>query len=160
MSASEKKADELMERVLLEIKAMVLLQGSDTELKSRLRTRLVESHDESLRRFVKALQGGRRRETGRLVVVALGELALASVLVLMGAVILLPAVAGIDTPAGLAKYFAEEVYGAIATSPLAQYVPLMQFVLGAVLMLSAFYTLRQAALSLKDAGLAIEPGES
>jgi hypothetical protein len=157
--SADKRADDLLDRLLLEIKALVLLEGSDAGLRARLRGRLVDTHDESLKRFVAALQTRKPRETGRLLVVALGELILASLLVLVGALVLLPTVAGITTPAGLLQYFVEKVTGAVGGSPLSPYLPLLEFVVGALLMLSAFYTLRQAAVNLKEAGLAIEPGE-
>ena len=158
--SSEKRADELLDKVILEIKAMVLLEGSDSQLRERLQQKMVESHDESMRRFVRAVQLGGPRETGRSLVVAVGELVLASLLVLAGAVVLLPTVSGISTPAALVKYFSEQIYGSIGSSPVAPYLPLVEFILGAILMVSAFYALRQAALNLKEAGLVIEPGET
>lgn len=156
--SGEKRADDLLDRLVLEIKALVLLEASEANLKVRLKGRLVDTHDESLRRFVAALQTRKPRETGRLLAVALGELILASLLVLAGTVVLLPTVAGIDTPAGLVQYFSEKIAGAVEGSPFSAYVPLLEFVMGALLMVSAFYTLRQAAVNLKQAGLAIEPG--
>lgn len=159
MSTTEKRTEELLERLVLEIKALVLLHGSDAELKERLRGKLVDSHDESIRRFVRAMQAVRPSETGRLLAMAAGELVLASLLVVAGTVVLLPTVVGINTPAGLIQYFAERVYGTVGASPLSQYVSFMEFALGAVLMLSAFYTLRQAALNLREAGLSIRSGE-
>jgi len=158
--SSDKRADEVLDKVILEIKAMVLLEPSDSELRGRVQEKLVQSHDESLRRFVRAVHGGGARETGRSLVVALGELVMASLLVLAGTVVLLPTLSGISTPSALVKYFSEQVLGPIGTSPIAPYLPLVEFVLGAILMVSAFYTLRQAALVLKEAGLVIEPGET
>lgn len=160
MSSSERRAEELLDKVVLEVKAMVLLEGSDSALKEKVQERLLDTHDESLRRFAKAMQSGRAKGSGHLVAVALGELVVASILVLAGAVVLLPTVSGINTPAGLVQYFAERAYGALGASPIAPYIPLVEFALGAVLMTSSFYALRQAALNLKEAGLAIEPGKA
>ncbi|HZW85813.1 MAG TPA: hypothetical protein VFE91_07940 [Nitrososphaerales archaeon] len=160
MGSSESRSEELLDRVVLEIKAMVLLEGSDSALKEKLQSRIVDTHDDSLRRFTKAMQVGGARGSGHLLIVALGELTVASILVLAGAVVLLPTVSGVNTPAGLIQYFAERAYGTLGNSPIAPYLPLVEFVLGAVLMTSAFYALRQAALNLKEAGLAIEPGKA
>lgn len=160
MSGTRKRKEELLEKLVLDAKALVLLERSDEELRSMLQAKFVESDDESLRKFAGALRSGGPPKTGRLVVVAVGEMLLASLLVLAGAAVLIPTLAGIDSPAALVRFFAEGVYGVLEGSALLPYVPLMEFAAGALLMLSAFYTLRHAALALKEAGLAIEPGES
>lgn len=159
MSASDEREEELLDKLILDIKALVLLHGSDVELKARLQRELAESHDESLKRFVESLQSGKRPGTGRLVVIAAGELILASLLVLAGTVTLIPVMAGITSPQGLVSYFSGQIYSSLASSPLYPYTGLIEFAAGALLVLSAFYTLRQAALSLKEMGLAIKAGE-
>jgi hypothetical protein len=160
LSSSEKRAEELLDKLILDVKAFVLLQGSEGDLKAKLDRKLGQSQDESIRRFVGALQEKRKPETERLLAVALGELALASFLVIAGIVLLVPIVVGIDTPSALVQYFAERVLGALGASPLGQYVSFVEFVVGALMMLSAFYTLRHGALHLKEAGLSVESGES
>lgn len=159
MAESEKRTEEMLDKIILDVKALVLLQGSDPELKERLRRKLVDSKDEDMRRFVEALQVRPSPRHAHLLLIALGELVLASLLVFAGTVALIPTVAGIDTPAALAQFFAEKAFGAIGSSPLADYSSFIEFVVGALLVLSALYTLRQAALNLKQLGLAIEPGE-
>ncbi len=160
MSTIEKQTEELLERLLLEIKAFSLLYGSDAELKARLEGKIIESHDESVRRFVSALQMERRAKTGRLLGIALGELLVASLLVVAGTVVLVPNIVGISTYAGLVQYFSERLSGPLAGSPLSPYLSLIEFGVGVILMLSAFFALREAALNLKQAGLAIRTGET
>ena len=150
----------MLDKIVLDAKALVLLHGSDSELKERLRKKLVDSKDEDTRRFVEALQVRPSPRHAHLFLIALGELMLASLLVFAGTVVLIPTVAGIDTPAALAQFFAEKAFGAIGSSPLAEYSSFIEFVVGALLVLSALYTLRQAALNLKQLGLSIEPGEA
>jgi preprotein translocase subunit Sec61beta len=159
LSSGEKRSDDLVDKLVLDIKALALLSGSEADLKEKLRGKVVESHDESIEKFLKAVQKGPKPETGRLLAVAIGELVLASLLVLAGTLSLIPTVVGIDTPAGLVQYFAERTYGAIGFSPFGQYVSVVGFVLGALLILSAFYTLRQAAINLREAGLSVKTGE-
>jgi hypothetical protein len=159
LSASDERVEELLEKLVLDIKALVLLHGSDVDLKEMLQRELVESHDETLRKFVESLQSGKRPGTGRLVVMAAGELILASLLVLAGTVTLIPVMAGITSPQRLVDYFAGQINTPLAGSPLYPYAGLIEFAVGALLVLSAFYTLRQAALSLKEVGLTIKPGE-
>ncbi len=160
MSSTEAKTDELLDRLILEVKAIALLYGSDAELKERLESRLTDSHDEGVRRFVRALQSETREETGRLLAIAVGELVMASLLVFAGTIVLVPTVAGISSLAGLAQYFAERAGGSLAGSPLSPYISIIEFVLGVALVLSAFFALREAAANLKQVGLAVKSGEA
>lgn len=160
MSSGEKRTEELLDKLILDIKALVLLHGTDVELKARLEKKVARSNDQSVRRFVETLQTGRRPDTRRLIAVALGEFILASLLTLAGVIVLIPTMVGISTPDGLVQYFAQRFYGGIASSPLAPYVSFVEFAIGALLMLSALYTLRQAASDLKEAGLRVRHGET
>lgn len=160
MSSSERRSQELLEKLILDIKALVLLQPSDKALKEQIQAGIVRSNDESILKFVDSLQSVKKPGSSRLVVIALGELTFASLLVLVGAVALIPTVVGASTPADLVRYFADHLYGGIGNSPLSPYVSAIEFAIGAVLMLSAFYTLRQAAMNLKEAGLSIKSGEA
>ena len=157
MSSSEKRNKELTDRLVLDIKALVLLQGSEGDLKTRLDRELVQSSDESVAKFVKALQKGEKPHSTGLILMALGELVLASLLVLSGTIVLVPTLIGINSPTDLLRYFAENTLNGLGNSPLGPYASLIAFILGAVLMLAAFYTLRQAALNLKETGLSIRP---
>jgi hypothetical protein len=159
LSSGERRADELMDKLILSIKSLVLLQASDELLKEQLETKLKDSKDESLQRFVRALSAEGEARTS-LVMIALGELVLASFLILAGTVVLLPTLAGINTASELVTYFSESFNGVVANTALSPYLPFVEFILGLVLMLSAFYALRHAATSLKEAGFAVEPGET
>lgn len=152
------KSEELLDKIVLEAKALVLLRGSDEELKKRLRTRFIDTQDEGVRKFADLLQTRSRPGHVHLFLIAMGELLLASFLVFAGSLALIPAAAGIDTPAGLAQFFTQKAFGAVGSSPLAQYASFVEFAIGAVLILAALYSLRQAALNVKEAGLTVEPG--
>ncbi len=145
---------------MLEAKGISLLLGCDAELRAALASRLIESHDESVRRFVKAMQLKKPAETGRLIAIALGELVMASLLVVAGTVVLVPSVVGVNTYAGLVQYFSDRASSVVGSSPLSQYLPFIEFGVGVVLMLSAFFSLREAALNLRQAGLSVRTGES
>ncbi len=160
MSSSEAKAEDLLDRLILEVKAISLLYSSDAELREKLGTRLTDSHDEGVRRFVRALQGEARMATGRLFVIAVGELVMASLLVVAGTIVLVPTVAGVNTLAGLAEYLAQRVGGSAVGSPLSPYISFIEFALGVMLVLSAFFALREAASNLKQVGLAVRSGEA
>ncbi len=157
---AETRTEEMLDRLLLEAKGISLLLGSDAELREALASRLLESHDESVRRFVKAMQLKKPAETGRLIAIALGELVMASLLVVAGTVVLVPSVVGVNTYAGLVQYFSDRASSVLGSSPLSQYLPFIEFGVGVVLMLSAFFSLREAALNLRQAGLSVRTGES
>jgi len=160
LASDESRTEELIDRLILEIKAVSLLYGSDAELRESVESKIAESNDESVRRFVKALQTEGPAQTGRKLALALGELLTAAILVTAGAVVLVPTVVGVSTLASLVQYFAERTSGTVGTSPLSPYLSFMEFGVGVVLLLAAFFSLREAALNLKQAGLAVRSGET
>ena len=160
MAADDSWTDEVIDRLILEIKAISLLYGSDAELRENVESRIAESKDENVLRFVKALQMEGPAQTGRKLALALGELLTAAILVMAGAVVLVPTVVGVNTLSSLVQYFAERTSGTVGTSPLSPYLSFMEFGVGVVLLLAAFFSLREAALNLKQAGLAVRSGET
>ncbi len=160
LTSDENASDELLDRLVLEIKAVSLLYGTEMELRDKLEGKITESNDESVRRFVEALQTEGPAATGRRLALALGELLTAAILVVAGAVVLIPTVVGVNTLSNLVQYFAERTSGTLGTSPLSPYLSFMEFAVGVVLLLSAFFALREAALNLKQAGLAVKSGET
>ena len=160
MASDESRTEELIDRLILEIKAVSLLYGSDAELRERVESKITESNDESVLRFVKALQTEGAAQTGRKLALALGELLTAAILVMAGAVILVPTVVGVNTLSSIVQYFAERTSGTVGTSPLSPYLSFMEFGVGVVLLLAAFFSLREAATNLKQAGLAVRSGET
>ncbi len=160
MTSEETKREDLLDRLILDIKAVSLLHETETELREKIEDRIAGSNDESVRKFVRALQTGAPAQTGRRLALALGELLTAAILVVAGAVVLVPTVAGVNTLSDLERYFAERVSGTVATSPLSPYLSFMEFAVGVVLLLSAFFALREAATILKQAGLAVKSGET
>lgn len=139
---------------------MALLYQSEEELRDRIKEKIIESDDENVKRFVRTLQSAGPAESRGRLALALGELLTAAILVIAGVVVLVPTVAGVGTLSSLVQYFAERTSGTVGTSPLSPYLTFMEFVVGAVLLLSSFFALREAALNLRRAGLAVKTGES
>jgi len=158
LAGDGKRSDDLLDRLILDIKAFVLLHGTDADLRARLQSQILYSHDESVKTFVSSLQLGRKPDTGKLAVIALGELLLASLLIVGGTLTLVPGMVGISSPQQILNYF-EQIPSSMSGSPIYQYASFIGFVVGAVLLLSAFYTLRQAALNLREMGLLVKQGE-
>jgi hypothetical protein len=159
LAENDKRSDESLDKLILDIKALVLLHGQDTDLGAKLQSQILNSHDESVKSFAAALQAGRKHDAGRLAVIALGELLLASILILAGAAALAPNLVGISSPQQIVNYLLEQISGSLSNSPIYPYTSFIGFAVGALLLLSAFYTLRQAALDLRKAGLLVKPGE-
>ena len=160
MADSDDRAENILDNLVLQAKAFSLLYGSEEELRERLEGRMIDSSDEAIRRFVKALQTGKKVQTGRLLAIALGELLFASLLVVAGSVVLVPTVVGVDTLQGLVQFFAERAGGSSGGAFLTPYLSIVEFVIGALLIVSAFFSLREAAANLKDAGATIRSGEA
>ena len=157
MSSGEKRSNELLDRLILDIKAFVLLQGTDEELRAKVSRRIASSQDQSVVRFVESLQSGAPQSDLRQLAVAVGEMVMASILVLVGVVTIVPSAAGSDSVSALVHYFeqlGDLAGGAQQASPAVAFI---EFALGALLLLSAFYSLRQAGLHLRRAGLGLKP---
>ncbi len=151
--STDRRREEVLDRLILDIKAFVLLQGTDRALQSRVQERLLDSHDEEVRQFVESVQAGRKRGVGQLLVIGLGELVFASVLVLVGTVTLVPTMVGLHSPQDLIVYFSSQILPPLQNSPISQYASAVEFLVGALLLLAAFFTLRQAALNFRGMGL-------
>jgi hypothetical protein len=160
LASNETQRDDLLDRLILEIKAIVLLYGSESDLKDELQSKIRESHDESVLEFVKALQVEKPAQSGKLLAIALGELVMASILVVAGAIVLVPTAIGLNTVGSLVQYYSSRLSGNLGGSPLSPYISFVEFILGVLLVLSAFYALREAASNLKEAGFAVRSGEA
>ena len=159
LANNETQKEDLLDRLVLDIKAATLLYGSEIELRDDLHTKIAGSQDQSVQEFVKALQLDKPSHAGKLLAIALGELVMASVLVVAGAVVLFPTAIGLNTFGSLAQYFASRVTGNLGGSALSPYISFVEFAIGVLLVLSAFFALREAASNLKEAGFAVRAGE-
>jgi len=160
LANNETQKEDLLDRLVLDIKAATLLYGSESDLRDDLQTKIAGSQDQSVQEFVKALQLERPTHAGKLLAIALGELVMASILVVAGAVVLFPPAIGLNTVGSLTQYYASRVTGNLGGSPLSPFVSFVEFAIGVLLVLSAFFALREAASNLKEAGFAVRPGEA
>ena len=151
---------DLVSRIALDVKALTLLYGSDASLRTLLRGEFLETRDESMKRFVGLLQEGRSPPRRGALAVALSEMVLASFLAIMGIVAFVPNLTGLNTERALLDYFSGFVPPSFGSAPLFSVVVALEFVFAVMLMLGSFYTLRQASLDLKRAGLVIDTSES
>jgi hypothetical protein len=156
MSVDENRGGELVSKLKLDVKALTLLYESDLTLKDALDKTFTESGDPDLLRFVHLLQSRRRPGGLGALLISLGEIVLASFLTIIGIVAFIPALIGLVMPQQFLDYFSRIVVPALASSPLFVAAPALDFVLASVLMLCAFYTLRQASQNIRESGLILE----
>lgn len=151
--AAPDPAEESIDRILLEIKALSFLSASDEAMADRLRDRILASHDEDVKRFLSAVEPVRPSRAWGQILIGVGELVLAAFLTVMGILTIVPSILGLDSPGQVVRYFGD-VFTGISTAGLSDPVILsMSFAMAIFLLLSAFYTLRQAAPHLRRGGV-------
>lgn len=156
MSTKRSAEDELVSRLLLDVKALALINVSDASLRTTVRTSLLQSDDEQVRRFVKMVQSRKRTAGIGTLAIAVGELVLASFLAVAGIITFAPAMMGVDTPQKLVLYFSETLSAPLSSIFFTPVLPFLEFAFSVVLVIAAFYTLRQASVELQEAGMTIE----
>jgi hypothetical protein len=156
MSVDENRGGELVSKLKLDVKALTLLYESDLGLKAILDKTFTESGDAEMLRFARLLQSRRRPGGLGALLISLGEIILASFLTVLGIAVFIPALIGLVMPQQFLDYFSRIVVPALASSPLFVVAPALDFVLASVLMLCAFYTLRQASQNIRESAMILE----
>lgn len=149
-TATTNSSDELVARLLLDIKALMLLSGSNGTLPPGVKEKILSSHDEQISAFVSEISSSAKKPTAArgTLLSALSEMILAAVLAVVGLALLAPSVVGLSSPAQLVDYF-DQIISAISVRSLSNpAIPVVEFVLAIVLLIGAFYNLRIAAESL------------
>ncbi|MEM3857165.1 MAG: hypothetical protein QXI37_01500, partial [Thermoprotei archaeon] len=101
------KTEKLAGDLLVNIKSVSLLFDSDESFKKFIESKVIDSSDVDVIRFVKALREESKTETGSTFLSALGEMSLAALMVLTGLIILAPAVIGFNTAHIFTQYYSE-----------------------------------------------------
>lgn len=155
MSKSEvHEANEIVDKLMLDIKALVLLSDNDEKLSQTVQENILGSHDEQVSKFVSFIRPNAKVGSTRgQFLSAVGELILASFLAIVGLSLLAPSLMGIQSPDQLLSYFTQVVDGISAASLSNPLIPFLDFLFALLLLVGSFYLLRQASLNLKQAGL-------
>ncbi|HXW36652.1 MAG TPA: hypothetical protein VEJ36_01935 [Nitrososphaerales archaeon] len=141
-------------KLVLDMKALALLNPSDKDLQKLVTENLLDSHDDQVRRVLDSIKSVSPRKGEGNVVIAVGELLLASFLMIAGLVAIAPFLAGVSSPSTLLQYFSSSI-GTLATSPaFFPVLPELVVLLSVVLLMSALYALRKASATLKEQGFA------
>ena len=146
--------DDVIDRLMLDIKALVLLSENDAALTRTVQQNIMGSHDEQVGKFVSLIKPSSRVESVRgLFLSAMGELLLAAFLAIVGLSLMAPSLMGIKSPDQLLSYFTQVVNGISAESLSNPLIPVLDFLFALMLLLGSFYLLRHASISLKQAKL-------
>jgi ABC-type uncharacterized transport system YnjBCD permease subunit len=156
MSQDANLGDELVSKLKLDVKALTLLYESDAALKDVVDRAFTLSGDASMLRFAGMLQPRRKPGGAGSILISVGEIILASFLTVLGLAAFVPAMIGLLTPHQFIEYFSNVLAPSLNSGPLYVGAPALDFVFASVLVLCAFYTLRQASRSIKESGLARE----
>lgn len=154
---SEKDQDQgndILNKLILDVKALVLLSENDEALLKAAQEGVINSHDEQVVKFISLIQpAGRQESSSGKLITAVGELILASFLTILGLSLLAPSLMGLKSPEQLLSYFTDVINGISSGALSNPLVPALYFVFALLLLLGSFYLLRHASTDLKDANL-------
>ncbi len=152
MAKEQSRIDFTASKLVLDMKALALLHPTDSDLRAVVANTVLGSYDDQVARVVDSLRAGRPQRKSNNVAVAIGELLLASFLMVAGLVAISPLLIGASDPSTIVNYFSTSI-GEIATSPsFFPLLPELVVVLSVALLLSALYALRKASTTLKEEG--------
>ncbi|MCL4342783.1 MAG: hypothetical protein M1267_02875 [Candidatus Thermoplasmatota archaeon] len=149
---TDSKFDDLINSALIDIKAIMLLMEKKSGFYSQIRRKFTESDDRDVRLFLQIVSEKRRRSDFKGIVISIAEIALAFFLILFGISVMAPGLTGVDSFTGLISFytgFETALHGAL---PFAM-VLLVDLFISIILLISAFYTIRESAIALRQSGL-------
>jgi hypothetical protein len=153
---TEKDLESYADRLILNIKALVLLKSSQSELQKIVEKKLLNSHDDDVREFLKLLKNS---EKGRsFIVSALGEIVLSCILVFVGVLLIMPVLVDINSVSAFASYLETLATLALSKPVLFPAFLFLDFTLSLVLIASAAALLRRVARELRQAGFEVVEG--
>jgi len=151
MASRTSSSDEVLSRLLLDIKALMLLSGSEGTLPAAIKEKIVSTHDEQISAFISQISASSKKPADgkSLLLIALSEMILASILAVVGLAILAPSIVGFSSQIQLVAYF-DQIISAISVQSLSSpIIPAAEFVIAVLLLIGAFYNLRMAAANLR-----------
>jgi len=142
--------------LLLDIKALTTLYPSDSDLRGVLEKSLVDYSDDDVKRLTDIIRPVRHSSRLGSSLVATGEILFASFLAILGIGSFVPSMIGVESPAQFFDYFAGRLAPSFGTGPLASAASVLDLAFSILLIISALYLLRRAAIELRDAGLVVQ----
>jgi hypothetical protein len=144
--------DPMILKLVLDMKAVGLLHPSESELRSALEASILDSKDDQVKRVVDSMGSGRTDSRAGSAVVAVGELVLASFLMVSGLLGISALFSGSVSSDYIIQFFSSSIGNMVTTAPMRQALPILDLTFSILLLLSALYALRWASVTLKKAG--------
>ena len=145
--------DELLDQLTLNLKAVALLSQTSAEYSQRALGRISSTKDLDVQEFLSLLSRRYRKSTLWSFIIAVGEIAMAGILLFLSLGLIIPSFFAFDNPGAFLSYFENRIAllhpGIFTTSLLA----LLLFVLGSTLIIGAFAILKVAANTFEDTGM-------
>ncbi len=152
MESSDNDMDQSIGEIVLSVKAVMLLCGSSVECKERVKEKITSAQDEEFNSFVEMFHTPKKKVIPQIVMAA-GEIVIASLLLFVGIAVLSPALEGFNGPSALLHYFVSTQVFLIDSFPYFPFVLLTDFILAILLLSAAFYSLRESAELIVNTGL-------
>ncbi|WP_393972008.1 hypothetical protein OXIME_000609 [Oxyplasma meridianum] len=155
MADKEEPLDPLMERLFLDIKSIMILGRNDAKVQNDMRRRIFDSYDDDITNFRQMIQKGKAIEFRNLFLIALGEIVFSALLLLIGLNLLVPSIFSVADPSRILYYLRNFSVTYSNTTEFFGIVIIVDFFISILMLISAFYLLRQASGNLKEAGLLV-----
>lgn len=155
MVDKEDPLDPLMERLFLDIKGIMILGRNDIQVQNDVRRRIFDSYDEDVANFRELIQKGKAVQFKNLFFMALGEIVFAGLLLLIGLNLLIPSIFSVADPSRIVDYFKNFIITYSNSIGFFDIIIIVDFFISILMLVSAFYMLRQASGNLKEAGLLV-----
>jgi hypothetical protein len=120
-----------------------------------MRRRIFDSYDEDVANFREIIQKGKAVEFKNLFFMAIGEIVFAGLLLLIGLNLLIPSIFSVADPSRIIDYFKNFIITYSNTIGFYDIIIIVDFFISILMLISAFYMLRQASGNLKEAGLLV-----
>lgn len=145
-----------VDKLVLDIKALVLLSDSKESLHKVVEDKLLSSHDEDISNFVSIVRSRQKATQLGYFLMALGELLFAAFLVIGGLAIIAPSLLGLSSPSALISYYGAIILDISSSGLSSPVIAFINFLFAIALLLAGFYSLRVASTNLKETGVLSE----
>lgn len=144
--------EELIDATVIDIKALMLLMEKKSDFYNQIRRKFAESGERDIRLFTEIISREKDLRKGRTIIISTGELLLSAFLILFGISVAIPSLEGINSFNALISFYTGTQYyfhGFVSVA----LILLIDLILSVLLLISAFYTIREAAIRIREAGL-------
>ncbi|MHB1708327.1 MAG: hypothetical protein ACYCT2_02485 [Thermoplasmataceae archaeon] len=149
------RLEELVDKLSLDVKAVMLLAKTDPDVVELIDKKINQSVDGDMQDFRKIVQRSKDVKILGVILISIGEIALASVLTISGLGIIFPTLLGSLSAGSIVRYFSAFDVDINNLGYGGALVLIVNYSLSIILLASAFYILRKVSEELSEAGLKV-----